>query len=72
MSSLIQNSQQDDSYLIQLRLFCPFCKKPGQYKKIYSNLLKLRRHFGNDHSFDSECQQVVSNLHNLIRLGVLH
>ena len=71
MSSLIQN-QQDDSYLIQLRLFCPFCKKPGQYKKIYSNLLKLRRHFGNDHSFDLECQQVISNLHNLIRLGVLH
>ena len=71
MSSLIQK-EYDDSYVIQLRLFCPFCKKPGQYKKIYSNLLKLRRHFGNDHSFDSECQQVVSNLHNLIRLGVLH
>ena len=72
MSSLIQNSQQDDSYLIQLRLFCPFCKKPGQYKKSYSNLLKLRLHFGNEHFFDLDCQQVISNLHNLIRLGVLH
>ena len=65
-----KGTPNDEVYLKELRLSCPFCKNNGP-SKVYSNLWKLSYHFRFHHGYDVYCEKLISNLESLIMSGVL-
>tara|TARA_B100000676_G_C18073311_1_gene845880 strand:+ start:921 stop:1154 length:234 start_codon:yes stop_codon:yes gene_type:complete len=72
LSTLCNYKKKDywSVYEKPIRFSCPFCTNTGK-NKVFKNLLRLKRHFHREHLWDFDCQRIVADMENYIKIGVL-